>query len=93
MTDRQRRDYFFFVMKSWRMEMERSQQYMKAMEKSANAESGAPAGTQASAATTVADASAAEPEPEAAPSSQPAGAHTFWHMNDAERLAVEHTRP
>ena len=50
MTDRQRRDYFFFVMKSWRMEMERSQQYMKAMEKAADAESGGPAGTQASAA-------------------------------------------
>lgn len=57
MTGRERRDYFFFVMKSWRMEMERSQQFVKAMEKTAAG--GAAAGAPLSAA-------GAEPEPEVA---------------------------
>lgn len=77
MTDRERRDYFFFVMRSWRMEMERSQQYLKAMEK-ADAGGAAAAGTQAPAAATTAAApepEVAQPEPEVAPGPQAAGVH------------------
>ena len=72
MTDRERRDYFFFVMRSWRLEMERSQQYLKAME-TADAGGAAAAGTQAAAAATTAAAPAAQPEPEVAPGPQATG--------------------
>ena len=74
MTDRERRDYFFFVMRSWRLEMERSQQYVKAMEK-ADAGGSAAAGAQTAAAATTAGAATAQPEPEVASGQETAGVH------------------
>jgi hypothetical protein len=53
MTDQERRKYFFFVMASWRLEMERAQQYVK--------------GQKGGSAAPEAPAAAAAPEPEPQP--------------------------
>ncbi len=87
MTDRERRDYFFFVMRSWRLEMERSQQYVKAMEKSDPGGSAA-AGTQTAAAATTAEAATAQSEPEVAPAPETAGMHATTRPSRAHPPAL-----